>query len=235
MKIAILIPTYNEGENITRLIERLSELKLDSNILIVDDGSPDGTGKIVEKLKEKYKNLHIIHREGKLGLGSAYIKGFKYIIENMLEVEAIQCMDADFSHNPKEIPNFIKKMQETNCDVVLGSRYIKGGGVNWAFHRTILSRGANLMAKTLLGLKPKDVTGAFRLFKKEALESINLYNIKSEGFSFFEEILYTLKNKNCKMEEVPIFFLERKKGKSKLSKKEMAKFFITMIKLRLTK
>ena len=228
-KITIVIPTYNEAQNIQRLLDSISKIITEYNIVIVDDNSPDGTGKIVENIMKNDNKIYLIKRAKKLGLGSAYIKGFKYAFN--LDAKYILSMDSDFSHDPKYIPEFIKKIQ--NADVVVGSRYITGGGVSWALHRKILSKGANLLARTLLRLKVHDVTGAYRLYKTSVLKSINLDKIKSDGFSFLEEILFYCKKKKAKMVETPIFFNDRRKGKSKLSKKEIIKFFITLIRLML--
>lgn len=229
--IFIVIPTYNEINNIKKLISIL--LKLDSkiNIVVVDDNSPDGTGGVVDNLKKKYfKRLTIIHRTGKLGLGSAYKTGFKHVLKHK-NASLIISMDADFSHNPKYIIEFVKKINQ-GYDVVVGSRYIRGGGVSWAMHRILISKCANLFANSILNLGVHDVTGAFRCYKREVIESIPFNNIKSEGFSFLQEILFYCKKNKFKMGEVPIFFLDRKKGKSKLSKKEMVKFFFTILKLK---
>lgn len=234
ISIAVVIPTYNEADNIRKLILQLNKVfvksKINGKIIIVDDNSPDGTGKIAEKLSKEY-NISVIHRKCKLGLGSAYVTGFKYVIEK-INPDLIVSMDADFSHDPKKIPEFIEKING-GYDVVVGSRYIEGGGVSWGLHRIILSKGANLFAKTVLGFKVHDLTGAYRCYKKDVLKSINLTKITSNGFSFLEEILYLCKSKGYKIGEIPIFFTERKKGKSKLSKKEMINFFITILRLKI--
>lgn len=230
-KLNIVIPTYNESENIKNLLESITGImeknKIDYKIIIVDDNSPDGTWQIVEEIMKNNKNIHLIKRAGKLGLGSAYIEGFKYAFG--LNPDYIMSMDADFSHDPKYIPDFIEKIKY--ADIVVGSRYAKGGGVSWKLHRRIMSKGANLMARILLRLKVSDVTGAFRLYKTNMLKSIDLDSIKSDGFSFLEEILFLCKKNKAKMTETPIFFNDRREGKSKLSKKEMVKFFFTIIRL----
>ncbi len=232
MKLCVVIPTYNEANNIRHLVERILSQNLDMHIIIVDDNSPDRTGEIAEQLRIRFKpRVHVIHRPGKLGLGSAYITGFNYALKN-LKPEYILTMDADFSHDPDRIPDFVRKMEE-GYDVVVGSRYIHGGGVEWQFYRKILSRGANLFAKTVLGFSVHDLTGGFRCYRREALEKINLSEINSDGFSFMEEFLYLCKKANCRITEIPIFFRERQKGKSKLSKVEMVKFFLTVLRLRI--
>jgi len=231
---AIIIPTYNEAQNLPTLVNEIFHLDLDTKIIFIDDNSPDGTGKLADELAKKHKGgLYVLHRKGKLGLGSAYILGFKYALTN-LKPDLIITMDADLSHHPKYIPGLINKVHE-GFDVVQGSRYMNGGGVNWAFHRRIVSRCANLLAIKMLGFRINDITGSFRCYKAEVIKSLNLDSIKSEGFSFLEELLYLCKLKGFKVGEAPIFFIERKKGKSKLSKGEMIKFFFTIIRLRLTK
>ena len=228
----VIIPTYNEAKNIKKLVEELLGLGENIQIVIVDDNSQDGTAEISDELSKKYKDkVFILHREGKLGLGSAYIAGFKYAIER-LDSDLIFSMDADFSHDPKYLSSFVRKVSE-GYDVVLGSRYIEGGGVDWIWYRRFLSKGANSLAKTLLGLDAHDLTTGYRCYKKHVLKSIDLDNIRSDGFSFLEEVLYLSKQKGFKIGEVPIFFVDRQQGKSKLSKKEMIKFFITIIRLKL--
>jgi dolichol-phosphate mannosyltransferase len=230
--ITVIIPTYNEKENIEKIITEIKKNVKDIRILIVDDDSPDGTGKIVDRLTKKDKKIEIIHRKGKLGLGSAYIRGFKHVLKNHKDSDLIMSMDCDFSHNPKYMPSLIKKINQ-GYDVVLGSRYVKGGGIkNWDITRRIMSRGANLLARIILNIKINDVTGAFRCYKREVLNNINLNKIKSNGYSFLEELLYYCKKKNYKIGETPIIFVDRKEGVSKLSKIEMVNFFLTLIKLR---
>lgn len=229
--IAIVIPTYNEAGNVEKLISLIKKVKIKEkvNLIFVDDDSKDGTGKILDKLAKKDKKIRVIHRKNERGLGSAYVRGFTEAVK--LKANIIFGMDADLSHHPKYIPSFLKKIDQ-GYDVVQGSRYIPGGGVNWAWHRIFLSKGANLLATTILGLDLHDVTGAYKAFKLEVMKNIDLKSINSNGFSFFEEILYRCKKKGYKLGEVPIFFNDRVHGKSKLSKLEMIKFFFMIIKLR---
>jgi dolichol-phosphate mannosyltransferase len=232
VKIIVVIPTYNEAKNIEELVRRLLAVQESVQVLIVDDDSPDGTGKIADKLEKKYTGkVSVLHRKGKRGLGSAYIEGFQHVLKNM-DADLIFSMDADFSHDPKYLPGFVDKIGQ-GFDLVVGSRYIKGGGMSWELYRRILSRGANLFAKNMLGFRINDLTGAFRCYKREVLASIPLGTIKSDGFSFLEEILFLCKEKRFRMGEIPIFFLERQKGKSKLSRKEMVKFFLTIVRLKM--
>lgn len=218
MKTLIIIPTYNESENIEKLLEEIYMQKKDINILIVDDNSPDKTYEIIEKLmNEKYKDkLFLIKRAGKLGLGTAYIEGFKWGLKN--KYDYIFEMDADFSHNPIYIPKFLEEIE--NNDLIIGSRYVKGGGVkNWGIIRKIVSRGGSLYSKIILGLKLNDITGGFKCFKREVLENMDLDKIKSNGYSFQVELNYITYLKGYKIKEVPIVFEDRTLGKSKMSKK----------------
>lgn len=224
MKLCIIVPTYNEAENIKKLIYAIRDVctrnRLSYNIVIVDDNSPDFTSKIVEDVMKENKNVRLITREGKLGLGTAYIKGINYSLDNF-HPDLIMTMDADFSHNPENIPDFVDKINE-GYDLVLGSRYIKGGGVgNWGIHRTIISKGANFLAKTLLGLTTKDNTTGYRAYKSEALDRCNLDSIKSNGYSFLMEMVFWCRYHNFRITEIPIFFDIRRHGASKISKKEI--------------
>lgn len=235
MKLSVIVPTYNEAENIRELIYAIGDVckrnKLSYNIVIVDDNSPDFTSKIVKEVMQENKNIRLIEREGKLGLGTAYIKGIKYSLDN-LNPDLIMTMDADFSHNPKYIPDFVKKIKE-GYDVVLGSRYIHGGGIgNWGIHRTIISKGANYLAKILLGLTTKDNTTGYRAYKREVLERIGLDSIKSNGYSFLIEMAFWCQYHNFKIAEIPIFFDIRRHGASKISKKEIFRALKTLFRLK---
>ena len=217
MKSLIVIPTYNEAQNIELLLERILFLGIkDLNILIVDDNSPDGTAQIVEKIMEKEKNIHIIKRASKSGLGTAYVVGFKYALQNGYDY--IFEMDADFSHNPDEIPNFLKAIKE--YDLVIGSRYITGVNViNWPLTRLILSVGANKYSQIITGMPIKDGTGGFKCFRREVLEKINLDNVHSDGYSFQIELNFKTWKKGFRIKEIPIVFTDREAGSSKMSKK----------------
>jgi len=229
-RISIVIPTYNERKNIPILIKKILNLGLNTKIIVVDDNSPDGTGEIADRLAKKYKNkIFVIHRKGKLGLGTAYIAGFKYAIKQGSDL--IFSMDGDLSHNPKYIPDFLKKINQS-YDIVLGSRYIKGGDFSLNIKRKIISKSANLFAKWMLGMDVNDLTTGYRCYKRKVLESINLDSIKSGGYSFLEEILFFCKKKGFKMAETPIIFTLRKGGKSKLARKEIIKFFFTIFRLK---
>lgn len=218
MKTLIIIPTYNEKANIKDLINKIFTVKDDLNILIVDDNSPDRTYEVVEELKaDKYQDkLFLMHRQGKMGLASAYIDGFKWGLERGYNF--LFEMDADFSHNPEYIPDFLTAL--TKNDLVLGSRYVSGGGVkDWGIIRRIISRGGSLYAKLILNLNHNDLTGGFKGFRREVLENINLDSIKSNGYSFQIELTYRAHLNGFMIKEIPIVFEDRTRGASKMSKK----------------
>lgn len=226
----IIIPTYNEKENIEDLIHDICSQDLGNfKILIVDDNSPDGTAKVVESLLNKYP-VEIIKRSGKLGLGTAYIEGFKYALSKGADM--LIEMDADFSHNPNKISSLVNGVKN-GVDMCLGSRRIKSGKtIGWGFHRKIMSRGAQDFSRLILRLKTKDVTSGFRCYHKRVFNLINLDKIKSNGYSFQEEMVYLLEKNNFKIKEVPIIFVDRQRGYSKLGFYEIYKFFINIFKLK---
>ena len=216
MKSIVVIPTYNEKENINRMIDTLFGLGLDLQILIVDDNSPDGTGKMVDERIKADSRVHVIHRAGKLGLGSAYCEGFTYAAK--LDVDYILEMDADFSHDPSTIPRFLEKMKE--YDVVIGSRYLEGANVvNWPLRRLILSYGANLYTRIITGLPLHDATGGFKCFRREVLADLDLDKIRADGYSFQIEVNFMCWKKGYRLGEIPIVFTDRFHGTSKMSKK----------------
>ena len=216
MKTLIIIPTYNECENIEKVISLVFGLNLDLEILVVDDGSPDGTGDIVEKLMKDDSRIHLIRRPGKMGLGTAYVQGFKYAIEHNFDL-AFE-MDADLSHDPNDIPRFLAEIPK--YDLVLGSRYINGVSVvNWPLSRLILSYCASLYTRVITGLPVKDPTGGFKCFRIEVLKAINLDKVKSGGYSFQIEMNYKTWKKRFRIKEIPIIFMDRTGGSSKMSKK----------------
>lgn len=234
MKAIVVIPTYNESKNIIRIIDKIFSVHDEIDILVVDDNSPDGTGKLVKEKMQESERIHIIEREGKMGLGTAYLAGFRYAIDKGYDY--IMEMDADFSHNPEEIPNFLKYIQE--YDVVLGSRYIKGVNVvNWPLKRLLLSYFANLYTRVITGMDVKDATGGFKCFRASALSKINFDEVKSNGYSFQIEMTYRLWKKGAKVKEIPIIFVDRLEGESKMSKKIVyeAIFMVWKLKLGLVK
>ncbi len=214
-KNLVIIPTYNEKENIASIIEAVSKLKLAFDILIVDDNSPDKTGDIVEGLKEEYKNLHLVRREGKLGLGTAYIMGFKWAIKNKYEI--ICEMDADFSHNPKDLVRLHGACME-GADLAIGSRYVSGVNVvNWPLGRVLMSYMASIYVRIVTGLRVKDTTAGFKAYKRIVLETIDLDNVRSKGYAFQIEMKFTAWKFKFRIVEVPIVFTDRKLGTSKMS------------------
>lgn len=226
----VVIPTYNERENIEKLVNEILALGQDIHILIVDDNSPDGTGSIIDELVEKHEEVHVKHRQGKLGLGTAYREGFRYALD--AGAEFIVQMDADFSHNPARIPEFLEKAKK--ADVVVGSRYLNGVSVvNWPIRRLMLSYGANVYTRLITGLKITDCTGGFKCFKREVLEAIDLDSIKSDGYSFQIEMNYRSVERGFRLEEIPIIFIDRHAGSSKMSKKIVREAVIMVWRLRL--
>jgi dolichol-phosphate mannosyltransferase len=219
MKFIALIPTYNEAESIPVLLSELSLLSQDFSFLVVDDGSPDGTADICEKLKFEIANLEILKRSKKSGLGSAYRDGYRYALEK--NFDAIIQIDADGSHQVSDLPKLLSKFEsDSSIDLVIGSRWIKGGSVlNWSKHREALSRLANIYSNLLLGLGVKDSTAGFRIYKTSAIKKLNLGNIKSEGYCFQIEMTREIKKIGGVISEVPIAFVERQFGKSKMSGK----------------
>lgn len=211
----VIIPTYNEKENIESIIDAVSTLPVPFDILIVDDNSPDGTGTIVESLIIKKKNLHIIKRTGKLGLGTAYITGFKWAIENSYDI--ICEMDADFSHNPKDLVR-LHETCKNGTDLAIGSRYVSGVNVvDWPLGRVLMSYVASIYVRMVTGLRVKDTTAGFKAYKRVVLETIDLDNIRSKGYAFQIEMKFTAWKYKFRITEVPIVFTDRKLGTSKMS------------------
>jgi len=230
MKPIVVIPTYNEKDSIAKLINALFLQSIPGlEVIIVDDNSPDGTGQIVKKLAHHFP-IHLLERPKKLGLGSAYIAGFNKALG--LGADRIFEMDADFSHDPDDV----KRMLAVDADLVIGSRKIAGGKIiGWGWIRKFMSTGAMWFARLILGLKVKDVTAGFRCFKRGTLEHIDLNLIKSNGYAFQEELLYKTQKGGFSIVEIPVTFVDRQEGKSKLSKKDIFEFFIVMIRLRFSK
>jgi len=232
MKALVIIPTYNEKENISQIIDAVLEQDDSVEILVVDDNSPDGTARIVEDLLKNNPRIHILKRKRKLGLGSAYVAGFKYALQK--KYDYIFEMDADFSHDPKVIPEMLKTIQK--CDLVIGSRYVNGiNVVNWPLIRLMLSYFASKYVYIVTGLPLKDPTGGFKCFRKEVLESIDLDNILSDGYSFQIEMNYRVWSKKFRIKEIPIIFTDRRSGQSKMSKKIVREAILVVWKLRFLK
>ena len=227
--VSVIVPTYNERENLPTLIERINKVFVDERIVgevvIIDDNSPDGTGQLAEQLRRKYKFLKVIHRPSKLGLGSAYREGFRAAVGKLLFT-----MDADLSHDPAYIPRFIEKAK--HADVVVGSRYIEGGNiVGWGLYRKLVSRVANFLASIVVGADVNDMTSGYRAYRKEVLAKVPLNEIRSNGYAFQLEIIYEIRKKGFKIDSAPIVFTDRRKGRSKLGMREILSFLMLTIKL----
>ena len=228
-KALVIIPTYNEIDNIKKMIDQVLELNPDLHILVVDDNSPDGTGEYVKQVSDENERVKLIRREGKLGLGTAYVEGFNYMLSNGYEV-VIQ-MDADFSHDPVVILQMLDEIKDS--DLVIGSRYIQGVNViNWPMQRLLLSYFANKYTKVVTGLPVKDATGGYKCIRRKVLESINLDGIHSNGYSFQIEMNFKAWKKGFRIKEIPIIFYERTEGTSKMSKKIVHEAVFMVWKLR---
>ena len=218
-EILIIIPTYNEIENINSIITTVMGLSEDFHMLIVDDGSPDGTGQAVKNLQSNTfsERLHLIERSGKLGLGTAYIAGFRYGLDKGYSY--LMEMDADFSHNPSDVPRLIEKVKASSqTGMAVGSRYVKGGGFrNWSKYRLILSYGASLYTRLITGMPVKDPTAGFVIYKREVLEKMDLSKIQFVGYAFQIEMKYYCHSLGYKIAEVPIIFVDRELGTSKMN------------------
>lgn len=221
MRSLIVIPTYNEIENIQSMVQAvLDSMGADSSqpvdLLIVDDNSPDGTGKVADTLASQNPRVHVLHREKKMGLGTAYVNGFRWGLER--GYDALIEMDADFSHHPKYLPRMLELLGSN--DVVIGSRYVDGGGtVNWGIGRKILSRGGSIYSRLILGATIRDFTGGFNGWRKKAIEAVDLSSLRSDGYSFQIELKYRAFLKGFKITEFPIVFEDRKVGKSKMNRR----------------
>ncbi len=232
-KSLVIIPTYNEIENIAAIIERVFSLSTPFEVLIVDDSSPDGTAQVVKNLQQKFPNrLRLEERKGKLGLGTAYIHGFKYALEHGYEY--IFEMDADFSHNPADLEKLYQACAEGGFDLAIGSRYIKGVNVvNWPMERVLMSFFASKYVQFITGMPIQDATAGFKCYRKEVLESINLDKIRFVGYAFQIEMKFLAWKYGFKIKEVPIIFTDREKGKSKMSTKIFKEAFLGVIQMKI--
>jgi glycosyltransferase involved in cell wall biosynthesis len=226
----VIVPTYNEADNLDDLLEQLLALPVQIGAIVVDDNSPDGTGNLADRWMSNHPGrVYVVHRAAKLGLGTAYIAGFKKALHEV-GAERILTMDADFSHDPRYIPALIALSRTKH--VVIGSRYAPGGGTrNCTRKRIWLSRGANFIARALLGLKARDATAGFRLYRREVLLSIPLDEIFSSGYSFLVEMLFLCQRRGWQIGEVPIIFEDRRKGQTKISRQEIFKAQYTVLRL----
>lgn len=216
MSNLVIIPTYREKENIEAIIRSITSLPVMFDILIIDDNSPDGTATIVKGLQSEFKNLHLIERPGKLGLGTAYIAGFKWALER--EYEFIYEMDADFSHDPGDLIRLFQACSEKGADVAIGSRYISGVNVvNWPLSRVLMSYFASIYVRVITGMKVMDTTAGFKCYRREVLQSIRPEKIRSKGYGFQIEMKFTAWKLGYKIVEIPIIFTDRKLGASKMT------------------
>jgi dolichol-phosphate mannosyltransferase len=231
VKAIIAIPTYNERENIVNLVQAIQSAAPATDILIIDDNSPDGTGKIADEMAARDNTIHVMHRPGKLGLGTAYIAGFHYAIERGYDF--VFEMDADFSHNPAYLPRFFELAG--NADVVIGSRYVKGGGTpNWSPLRKFISGGGNMFARAMLGIPVHDCTAGYRCYRTTALRALNLDAIHAQGYAFQVEMTYNFWKSGFRIRELPIIFEDRRVGKSKMSRKIFIEAFLWVLRARVT-
>ena len=215
MLVAVVLPTYNESENIARLLTQLRNVLPAARLFVVDDNSPDGTGDIAERCAREMGGIEVLHRPGKQGLGSAYRQGFTHVIAQGVDV--VVSMDVDFSHDPLAIPAMLAEI-ESGSDAVIGSRYVSGGGTkNWPLHRRLLSRWGNLYTGAVLGVKVRDCTSGFRAYRSSALAAIAPETTKAEGYAFLSELVVRLSRRGLKISEVPILFIDRENGTSKMS------------------
>jgi dolichol-phosphate mannosyltransferase len=216
--VLVIVPTYNESENLERIVTRLHQHNPDVHVLVADDNSPDGTGEIADKLSgdDEQGRVHVMHRQGKQGLGAAYLAGFKWGLDHGYQV--LVEMDADGSHRPEDLPNILAALRDHEADLVLGSRWVKGGAVvNWPWSRAVLSRGGNLYVRLATGMKLKDATGGFRAFRRATLEGLGMDEVESAGYCFQVDMARRAVLRGFKVVEVPIIFIEREFGVSKMS------------------
>lgn len=232
MSPLIVLPTYNEKENLPRILEAIREMLPQADILVVDDLSPDGTGTIAESYAAADRAIHVIHRSGPRGLGRAYLHGFKWALEH--HYTHIFEMDADFSHQPHYLPLFLEAARE--CDVVLGCRYMPGGGIQgWGLHRLLISRGGNTYARKVLSLPYRDLTGGFKCFHRRALEAIDFNKVKANGYLFQIELTWYMHCAGMRFKEIPIVFPDREEGYSKMSARIFHEALLGVWKLRMSR
>ena len=231
----VIIPTYNEKENIESIIRAVLSLDRDYHILIIEDGSPDGTASIVKRLQGEFpERLFMIERKGKLGLGTAYITGFKWSVAQGYDY--IFEMDADFSHNPMDVPRLYEACSKDGADLAIGSRYCNGISViNWPIGRVIMSYYASVYVRTVLGMKVYDTTAGFKCYRRKVLETIDLDNVRMQGYGFQIEMKYSTYKLGFKIQEVPIIFVDRKEGTSKMSSGIFGEAFWGVMKLKMRK
>ena len=230
-RVLVITPTYNERENLHAFLDALFAVAPQVDVLIVDDNSPDGTGALADEVAARDPRVHVRHRAGKLGLGTAYLEGFQWALAQNYDV--VFEMDTDLSHDPRYVPEFIRAI-EAGADVVVGSRNIPGGGVEgWGPGRHFVSKGGSVYARTILGLDVRDLTSGYKAFTRDALQRIDLGGVKSNGYSFQIELTYRAVLRGMRVAEVPILFVDRRAGASKMSRKIFAEAVVMVWKLRL--
>jgi dolichol-phosphate mannosyltransferase len=229
--VMVVVPTYNEAENITALVEQILENAPEAHVLVVDDGSPDGTAALVETMAASDDRVAVLKRTAKLGLGTAYMAGFERALSEGYAF--VQTMDADFSHHPRYLPSILAAAKLPGVDMVIGSRYVHGGRVEgWGLHRRLLSKGANTFARLVLGLRPHDCTGAYRCYSARILTELDFGTVRSHGYSALVELLWHFRGAGHHVQEVPITFVDRELGVSKISRSEITKGVSTVMQLR---
>jgi dolichol-phosphate mannosyltransferase len=230
-RVLVIVPTYNERDNLPEIVRAVHEHLAEADILVVDDNSPDGTGQVADDLAAKDAKVSVLHRAGKQGLGTAYVAGFKWALAR--DYGYVFEMDCDFSHDPKYLPELLARAR-AGADLVLGSRYVDGGGtVNWGPVRKLISRGGSFYARTILGIKLRDVTGGFKCFRRSLLEALDFDTVSAQGYGFQIEINFRTIKQGFRVEEVPIVFVDRRVGQSKMSKKIFLEALTLVWKLRL--
>jgi dolichol-phosphate mannosyltransferase len=228
----VVLPTYNERENVERMVAAILEALPEARLLVVDDGSPDGTGQLADTLAAAEPRIHVLHRPGKQGLGVAYREGFRWALDQP-EVRAVVQMDADFSHDPKDLPRLLAPLM-ADADLVLGTRYIRGGGtVGWPLHRQLISRAGTLFARTVLLLPYHDLTGGFKAWRRELLEAIRLREASATGYGFQIETTWWAHRRGARIREIPIIFRERAAGHSKMTGSIVREALGLVVRLRL--
>jgi dolichol-phosphate mannosyltransferase len=226
----VIVPTYNERENLPQIVRAVHQHLPLADILIVDDHSPDGTGEVADAISQQDRQVHVLHRAGKQGLGTAYVAGFRWALER--DYSFIFEMDCDFSHDPKYLPELLAKA-EREADLVIGSRYVEGGGtINWGVIRQLISRGGGFYARTILGIPVRDITAGFKCFRRRVLEAIDLSTVDAQGYGFQIEMTYRTLKQGFRVVEVPIVFVDRRVGQSKMSKKIFLEALALVWKLR---
>jgi dolichol-phosphate mannosyltransferase len=229
--VLIILPTYNERDNLEPLVAAVHEVLPEAQLLVIDDGSPDGTGELADRLATADDHLQVMHRPGKQGLGTAYLLGFRHAIDHGYDY--VFEMDSDFSHDPRSLPDLLAAARG-GADLVIGSRWVPGGGtVNWGLRRQLISRGGSLYARAILGVGVRDLTSGFKCFRRQTLERIDLPAVRSEGYSFQVEMNYRVLRAGMRVAEVPITFVDRRVGQSKMSRGIFLEAVVMVWKLRL--